>query len=73
MVSPLPKVDLVLSLILPLPLQFVILLKRYIEHSMCHVTVVFDPLRLLASFIFFKCPWLGSYPFKTCRGFAVND
>ena len=53
MVPPLPKVDLVLSLTLPVSLQFVIVLKRYIEHLLCHVTVVFDPLRLLGSFTFF--------------------
>ena len=53
MVSLLPKVDMVLSHSPSLP-QFVILLKRLIEHSMCHVTVVCDNLRLLGSITFFQ-------------------
>ena len=54
-VSPLPKVDLVLSLTVPLSPNSLYSSRGKLS-IWCHVTVVFDPLRLLGSFTFFQVP-----------------
>ena len=61
MVSPLPKVDLVLSLTLPLSPYSSYSLRGKLSIS-CHVTVVFDALRLLRSFTFFQVPLAWELP-----------
>ena len=54
-VFPLPKVDLVLSLTLPLFPNSSSSSKGKLS-ILCHATVVFDHLRLLNSFTFFQVP-----------------
>ena len=71
MVSPIPKVYMVLFLTLLLPplSSFSSRGNSSIPCAMCPLSLIISDSSALS--LLFKCPWLGSYPIKTCRCFAV--